>query len=240
MKISELVRRTKAPKETIHYYIRAGLLPKPRKLGSNSADYDQSYVERIRLIKELQNDFFFPLPAIKKIMWEHRSASKLELLKLRSEYFRPLEQYLGAGLKGDRAFMEATGIGPEWLERLRRWGIISARREGGQGVFSQDDVIIAKVIMDMHRLGFNDRERFDPRVIRDSAQRFREIVRLNKENFLQATAEAPDEERRDLAAKGLEIMGVFFYHLFRKFGAEPEAEPRDQAAGEGADAARAR
>jgi DNA-binding IclR family transcriptional regulator len=33
MKISELVKRTGVPKETIHFYIREGLLRKPRKSG---------------------------------------------------------------------------------------------------------------------------------------------------------------------------------------------------------------
>ncbi|NNL75879.1 MAG: MerR family DNA-binding transcriptional regulator, partial [Desulfobacterales bacterium] len=31
MKISQLVKRTGVPKETIHFYIREGLLRKPRK-----------------------------------------------------------------------------------------------------------------------------------------------------------------------------------------------------------------
>lgn len=38
MKIGDLAQRTRITKETIHYYIREGLLPKPRKLGRNSAD----------------------------------------------------------------------------------------------------------------------------------------------------------------------------------------------------------
>ena len=39
MKISELVKQTQVSKETIHYYIREGLLPRPRKLGKNVAEY---------------------------------------------------------------------------------------------------------------------------------------------------------------------------------------------------------
>ena len=56
MKIKELVERTKVSKETVHYYIREGLLPKPRKLGRNIADYDERYIDRILLIKEIQDD----------------------------------------------------------------------------------------------------------------------------------------------------------------------------------------
>ena len=68
MKIRDLVERTRVSKETVHYYIREGLLPKPRKRGRNIADYDESYVERIRMIKELQDNYFLPLSLIKNIL----------------------------------------------------------------------------------------------------------------------------------------------------------------------------
>lgn len=220
MKISELVRRTKVPKETIHYYIRAGVLPKPRKLGPNVADYHEGFVERIRLIKVLQSDFFLPLPAIKKIMWHNRSASKRELLKLRIEYFRPLEQYLGARITGREAFLEATGLSRGWLARLQQWGIIGSRQENGRFVFSQDDLIIGKVVKDMGRLGFTRSRNFQPEVLREAAELYRRIVRLNKQSFRRATEGLSPEERRELADKGQEIMGVFFYHLYRKFSRE--------------------
>lgn len=60
--------RTQVSKETVHYYIREGLLPRPPKRGRNIADYNDSYIERIRLIKELQDNYFLPLSVIKKIM----------------------------------------------------------------------------------------------------------------------------------------------------------------------------
>ena len=55
MKISQLVKRTGVPKETIHFYIREGLLRKPRKSSVNTADYNERYVDQIQLIKDLQN-----------------------------------------------------------------------------------------------------------------------------------------------------------------------------------------
>jgi DNA-binding transcriptional MerR regulator len=72
MRISELVKKTSVPKETIHFYIREGLLRKPRKSGSNAADYTSGYVDRILLIKELRDSFFLPIPEIKKILKQAR------------------------------------------------------------------------------------------------------------------------------------------------------------------------
>lgn len=220
MKISELAKRADVPKQTVHFYIRAGLLPKPRKLGSNSAEYDESYVERIRLIKDLQNDFFFPLPTIKKIMWEHRGASKQAMLKLRSEYFRPLEQYLGSGVEGDEAFLEATGLNPKWLPRFKQWGYISSKQVNGQSVYSQDDVIIAKVLIDMDELGFNRRNNFSPENLKELVNKFKGIVCDQITHFTQATRDSNPVEREELANMGHEVVGVLFYHLYRKLARE--------------------
>jgi DNA-binding transcriptional MerR regulator len=234
MKISELARRTEVPKQTIHYYIRSGLLPKPRKMGSNSAEYDESYVERIRLIKELQNDFFFPLPTIKKILWEHRSASKQAMLKLKSEFFRPVEQYLGTGVEGDDAFLEATGMAPRWLPQLKEWGLLSSEAKKGINVYSQDDISIAKVMVNMAKMGINRRQNFKPEVTMPMlATLFRDIAGTLIEDFQRATVDLKQPEREDLAARGHEIMGVLFYHLYRKYAHEYLARQREETSRKG-------
>ncbi|ACL04790.1 MerR family transcriptional regulator [Desulfatibacillum aliphaticivorans] len=218
MKISELVKCTGVPKQTIHYYIRAGLLPKPEKTGSNSADYDQSYVERIHLIKELQNDFFFPLPTIKKVLWEHRSASKQALLKLRMEFFRPMEHYLGAGVKGDEAFLEATGLAARWLPKLKEWNLIGSLTENGESVYSQDDVSIGKVMVAMAKSGINRKSSFHPEITMSAiGKQFTDIVKILIDDFHQATEDAKNQEKQELALRGHEVMGVLFYHLYRKY-----------------------
>jgi DNA-binding transcriptional MerR regulator len=220
MKISELAKKADVPKQTVHYYIRAGLLPKPRKLGSNSAEYDESYVERIKLIKDLQKDFFFPLPTIKKIMWEHRGAAKQAQLKLRSEYFRPMEQYLGSGVKGDEAFLEATGLNPKYLPVFKEWGFISEKVVDGQNVYSQDDVIIAKVLIDMPKIGLSRKNNFTTEGLRNIAHKFRDIVEEEIQYFIDATKDWKPADRKELSLLGHEIMGVLFYHLYRKMANE--------------------
>src|SRR5512143_3769228 len=88
LKIRELVQRTNVSKETIHYYIRESLLPKPRKRGRNIADYDEGYIDRIRMIKELQDNYFLPLSVIKNILKNQKKSSEgKSFLRIRSEYF---------------------------------------------------------------------------------------------------------------------------------------------------------
>ena len=222
MKISELARRSQVSKETIHYYIREGLLPKPKKLARNVADYDESYVERIRLIKELQNQRFLPLSIIKRIMRSRKSSPEREsLLQLQHHYFRPVDQLLPTEIVGEDAFREATGLGRKWLAKMEEWGIITPEIRDGQKVYSQDDVTLGRVIVDMDRIGLGPKDGFDPEALRHYKDMFREIVATSHRYYmLGALGKLSPEEYSIRAAKGREVMSVFFYHLYRKLSRE--------------------
>src|SRR5438046_9421469 len=53
---------------TIKHYPREGLLPEPVRTSRNMAYYPPDFVERIRLIKRLQEERFMPLKAIKRVL----------------------------------------------------------------------------------------------------------------------------------------------------------------------------
>ncbi|MCO4696695.1 MerR family transcriptional regulator [Streptomyces sp. RO-S4] len=53
MRISELSRRSGVPNATIKYYLREGLLPPGRATAATQAEYDESHLRRLRLIRAL-------------------------------------------------------------------------------------------------------------------------------------------------------------------------------------------
>ncbi|PRY51080.1 MerR-like DNA binding protein [Geodermatophilus tzadiensis] len=53
MQISELARRTGVPVATVKYYLREGLLPAGELTGATRARYDETHVERLRLVRAL-------------------------------------------------------------------------------------------------------------------------------------------------------------------------------------------
>jgi DNA-binding transcriptional MerR regulator len=55
VRISELSRVSQVPVPTIKYYLREGLLPPGRATGPNQADYDESHLHRLRLIRVLMD-----------------------------------------------------------------------------------------------------------------------------------------------------------------------------------------
>ncbi|WP_433326834.1 MerR family transcriptional regulator [Spirillospora sp. CA-294931] len=68
MQISELSDRSGLTVQTIKFYIRENLLPKGTSAGATRADYDQSHLERLRLIRALREVGDLPVAAIKKIL----------------------------------------------------------------------------------------------------------------------------------------------------------------------------
>lgn len=67
-KVSELAAKSGVTKRTIHYYISKGLLMPPDGNGVNSS-YNDSHLERILLIKNLQAQYM-PLNKIREIIFE--------------------------------------------------------------------------------------------------------------------------------------------------------------------------
>lgn len=64
MRIGELAARGRVTVRTIRYYIEEGLLPQPRLRGKYG-DFDESYLQRIRLIQQLKEERL-PIPEIRR------------------------------------------------------------------------------------------------------------------------------------------------------------------------------
>ena len=66
--MSELAEASGVSTGTIKHYLREGLLPEPVRTSRNMAYYPPDFVERIRLIKRLQEERFMPLRLIKGVL----------------------------------------------------------------------------------------------------------------------------------------------------------------------------
>ena len=222
MKLRELAKAANVPKDTIHFYIREGLLPKPRKRSRNVAEYDESYVERIRYIKDLQDNHFLPLSVIKRVIRHQEKGSPDRLFaQLQSEYFRAVDRLLPQRIEGEEAFRKVTGLGPIWLARMEEWGVLTPETVEGRKFYSQDDVALGKVIVDMDRLGLGPKDGFDPESLRFYKDMFREIVALSTQYYARAANQRLSaDDVLQLAEATREVMCIFFYYLHRKLSRE--------------------
>src|SRR5690349_11543233 len=68
MRMAELASRSGVARETIHFYLREGLLPRPEKGGRTVAYYGEEHLDRLRMIRRLREDKYLPIAVIRRIL----------------------------------------------------------------------------------------------------------------------------------------------------------------------------
>jgi DNA-binding transcriptional MerR regulator len=186
----------------------------------NVADYNETYVEQILRIKDLRDNYYLPISEIKKIIknFKKQSASDQAISQFHSKYFRPLDRLLSSEITGIEAFREATGLGKKWLEKMQEWGVITPEYPDGEPVYCQDDVIIARLLVDMDNLGFGPKDGYDPEDLRRIADFVRDYVTGGHKKYLETNLEKLNsDEFEEKGSQFTEVMSLFFYHMYRKF-----------------------
>ena len=100
---------------------------------------------------------------------------------------------------------------------MEEWAVITAKIKDGHPVYSQDDVIIGRLLADMDRIGFGPKDGYDPAELRRISDFVREFVVTSQKGYYQSNLERLNS--KELVEKGIrftEIMSLFFYHLYRK------------------------
>ena len=222
MRIKELIETTGITRQTIHYYIREGLLPRPKKTNRNQAEYNQEHIDRIKLIKELHDQFFLPLATIKKIFHEQETdGNGRSTLRTKTEYFKPLDQFLPQEIHSEKEFLKITGISSDRLEDFETWEIIEPKLIDGEKVYSHHDLTIGRVIGKMREIGISYEKGFRKEALRDIRDMFRSIVlKLGDEFDFGVRDKVPVKKIAELGEIYTEVLSVFFYHLCHRLTKE--------------------
>jgi DNA-binding transcriptional MerR regulator len=220
MKLRELVTETGVSTETIQFYLREGVLPKPRKRGRAQADYGEHYIELIELIKDLQEKHFLPLVVIKKVIKRLKKISPSEehYFRMQSEFFSPVGYLLSQQeVEGEDRFIELTGIGEKWLAKAETWGIITPVNRDGTKIYFPEDIAIGKVMVEMDRTGLGPKDGFNPEVLRRYKEHLQKMIVGFSRNFTdQLYGNVSADKFAEMGSRTLNLMGIYFFFLFRK------------------------
>ena len=129
LRMRELAEASGVPAPTIKHYLREGLLPEPVKTSRNMAYYPPEFVDRIKLIKRLQEERFLPLKAIKDVL-DARERSRTSAAEVRKRY----------------------GVPKEVLDRLAELEVLTPNSRG----YSPSDVTIIEAISRFRAGGYDE------------------------------------------------------------------------------------
>ena len=195
LKMKELAEASGVSAGTIKHYLREGLLPDPVKTSRNMAYYPPEFVERIRLIKQLQED-------------PRRARALVELED------RILERALeGEGRRVSAAELRRHYDMPqEVLDRLAELDVLSPNSRG----YGPRDVEIVEAIGRFRAGGYDERIGF---TVYDTLRYKRALEELVKEEvqvLMDRLGEMDPDQAADLIEAGAEPLQDLIGALHRK------------------------
>ena len=151
LRMKQLAEASGVSAATIKHYLREGLLPEPVKTSRNMAYYPPEFVERIRLIKQLQEERFMPLKVIRELLEENpeRAQALIELGDKLLERAKAgeSERTSAAEVRGQ------YGVPQEALDRLAEIEVLSPNESG----YSPSDVRVIEAISRFRAGGYDER-----------------------------------------------------------------------------------
>jgi DNA-binding transcriptional MerR regulator len=203
LKMSELAQRSGVSAGTIKHYLREGLLGEGEgvmRTSRNMAYYPPAYVERITLIKRLQEDRFLPLKVIKGMLDED-PAHALALVELEDRIIeRALQRRETVRVSPDE-IRERYDLPQNVLDRLAEIDVLTPDGHG----YDADDVAIIEAMVRFRAGGYDEALGF---TVYDTL-RYREALQPLVEEEIRTmlgrfAGEVDPERAADIIASGTE------------------------------------
>jgi DNA-binding transcriptional MerR regulator len=214
MRIDELAQRASVPTRTIRYYTQQGLLPSPRLRG-RVGYYDEGHLDRLRLIKELQEKRFLPLSVIRSVVRHFEDGADLETMLAPLDWvFQPRWDAALEHWEFTRAELaREAGVDASVVDAAEDMGFLFPVGRGRERRYTADDVQMLGVAKQWLDLGI---PRDLGKLYRDSLDAISKMqVRAFNESVVAplAAEQHPPEEMQELLLEGYRKMSGVFNQL---------------------------
>ncbi len=136
IRMSELARLSGVSASTIKYYVKEGLVEIAYKTGPNMAYYHPDSITRVKHIKMLQTEKYYPLAVIKRLIDSNEfDVREIELLDVIHKTGRDSS----AARYSFSEALRLSGLSREQAETLVRQGIVTPARERRRRMFRESD-----------------------------------------------------------------------------------------------------
>jgi DNA-binding transcriptional MerR regulator len=213
MRIDELAQRAGVPTRTIRYYTQQGLLASPRLKG-RVGYYDERHLDRLRMIKELQEKRFLPLSVIRSVVRHFEAGADLEtMLAPLDMVFQPRWDATERREFTRTELAREAGVDTTVVDAAEDMGFLFPVRRGRERRYTSDDVQMLGVAQQWLELGI---PRSLGRLYRDSLEEISNMqVRTFNENVVAplSTEQLSPEEARERLLDGYRTMSGVFNQL---------------------------
>lgn len=157
--ISEVAERSGVPIATIKFYIREGLLPRPRTAGRTVGRYNSTFLSRLEVIRELRNRWHLSLREIAELLVKAGPMATLNEIELKLAVRDRLDEAIDPTNAeppiSEQRLQERCGLPPEDLAELTRHGLLTPIKVDGATVYAERDARIAEVVGALRSSGYH-------------------------------------------------------------------------------------
>ncbi|MGX6448441.1 MerR family transcriptional regulator, partial [Patulibacter sp. S7RM1-6] len=225
LKMGDLAERAEVSPATVKHYLREGLLKGAPGAGEvvrtsrNMAWYPPAFVDRIRLIKRLQEERFMPLRAIRELLEAEGEGRARDLVERRDEILdRALSHPEAATVTSRAELVARTGVPEEALDKFAELRVVG---DGTHG-YDPDEVRIVEAFMAFRRTGFGEELGFTVYDALRYVEALEPLVREETGTFLHRMVDrdVPPERAVELMLGATEplrqLVGAVHGHVLRR------------------------
>ncbi len=154
MRIKQLAETAGVSKATIQFYVKEGLIPKPTKTHTNMAYYDNSHLDAIKIIKELQLKRFLPLSVIKQMVRGRRGGMSVDeirtLAEIDGKVFQNITENPTVKPVTAHELSERTGVSLKDIKILDRIQFLYPVKKGKKKLYREDDIRMVECWAKLH------------------------------------------------------------------------------------------
>lgn len=217
MRMRELEEKTGVDREVIRILLRKGLLPEPRRRAKNQAEYDESHVRAITVVRELQKGSRLTLDQIKELLDGNGLDSGAG-----AATYQHLEELLAIrfGLDGTRlvplvSIAERNPMAEHDAQVFAKMGMVELVDSGEEPRLSLTDARLVEIWAQIRDLGFVEEAGFPPENIAFYLQAAEAVAAREAEVFLKGSAGRITEENAATMLQGALPLMLDFFGLLR-------------------------
>ncbi|MCE9576361.1 MAG: MerR family transcriptional regulator [Deltaproteobacteria bacterium] len=216
LRMKDLCAQTGLSRQAIHFYIHEGLVPEGKKTGRNMAWYGPEHVERLLLVRRLQEERFLPLKAIRALVGgdagELAAAQRGLLLEVRSRLPQPLTDAPVAF--EDLGFVAARHrVTLADANRLVDLGLLAVREHEGRREVSSSSEWLLNLWGQFRAIGFTDELGFGPDDLLIYDEAIAALFQRQARMLADRVAGQPADRLANMVTQALPLIHAILIHL---------------------------
>ncbi|WP_226948633.1 MerR family transcriptional regulator [Rhizorhabdus wittichii] len=213
----ELEKKTGVDREVIRIFLRKGLLPEPQRVARNQAEYDETHVRAIAVVRELQKRSRLTLDQIKELLDGNGLDSGAG-----AATYQHLEELLAIrfGLDNTRlvplsSVADRNPMAEHDALAFEAMGMVQFVTDDGEQRLSLTDARLVEIWAQIRELGFVEEAGFPPENIAFYLQAAEEVAAREADVFLRGSAGRITEENAATMLQGALPLMLDFFGLLR-------------------------